>query len=302
MTRSLLALILSAIVPFIALAKQDLIDTSVRPGRVGVWKHDEQSIASPTDFKTVTVETTEIPTYLEDFSDGMEMVIFLTSSDSLPTLSLSAVADSIANAPDSMLMPYVYHPVDTKQNELKSLGDTVRESKCQHNAQKLSLPDLQSLVKSTQVGINSKVDTTVMNNGVIDSYEVNLSGDDSDMEILREIIALTQSALSSMMLIAIDEPSSNAFLPKNDGNYRRVLADTTSTVGYDWQNKYYKPEGAEYSIYYAATYLYITPDIFTGLITGIFCWFVVLTGLSCLNNIQGASTFVHKAIPIGKEN
>jgi hypothetical protein len=41
---------------------------------------------------------------------------------------------------------------------------------------------------------------------------------------------------------------------------------------------YYKPEGAEYSIYYADTYLYLTPDIFTGLLTGIFVFFTLLVG------------------------
>lgn len=262
MTRSLL-LILSTIVPFITLAKRDLIDTSIQPGRFAVWTQDGQSSASPTDFNTLTVLTPDVPTYLNDFADGKEIVIFLTSSDDQPTLSQTAVADSIRNAPDSMVMPYVYHPVDIKENELKSLGDTVRNSKCQHNAQKLSLSSLQSLVKSAR---DSKADSTILNNGVVDSYEVNLSGDDSDAEILREIVTLTQSALSSMMFIAVDEPSRKAVLPQIDGNYRRVLASTdeTSTVGYTWQDKYYKPEGGEYSIYYASTYLYITPDIFTG--------------------------------------
>ena len=67
---------------------------------------------------------------------------------------------------------------------------------------------------------------------------------------------------------------------------------------------YYKPEGAEYSIYYASTYLYLTPDIFTGILSGLFFLFVVLTGVSCLGAIQGPSSFTHKeGIPaIGREN
>lgn len=66
-------------------------------------------------------------------------------------------------------------------------------------------------------------------------------------------------------------------------------------------NLLYKPEGAEYSIYYANTFLYITPDIFTGLMTGLFLFFTVLIGVSCLNSIQGPATFATKSPPVGKE-
>ena len=64
---------------------------------------------------------------------------------------------------------------------------------------------------------------------------------------------------------------------------------------------YYKPEGAEYSIYYANTYLYMTPDLFTGLITGVFFFFVLLIGFNCLGQIQGPGSFVMKGPVVGKE-
>jgi len=66
---------------------------------------------------------------------------------------------------------------------------------------------------------------------------------------------------------------------------------------------YYKPEGTEYAIYYADTYLYMTPDILTGTATGLFIFFVVLTGFTCMGDIQGASSFTSKEMQptIGKE-
>jgi hypothetical protein len=47
--------------------------------------------------------------------------------------------------------------------------------------------------------------------------------------------------------------------------------------------------------------LYLTPDLFTGIMTFLFCAFVLLTGFSCLNQIQGPSTFVHVMPTLGKE-
>jgi hypothetical protein len=46
------------------------------------------------------------------------------------------------------------------------------------------------------------------------------------------------------------------------------------------------PEGCEYSMYYGGKYLYITPDIFTGIMTGLFFVFVFFIGLGQLSAIQ----------------
>eukprot|EP01036_Dinobryon_divergens_P027928 gene27928-36792_t len=48
----------------------------------------------------------------------------------------------------------------------------------------------------------------------------------------------------------------------------------------------YSPEGCEYSMYYGGKYLYITPDIFTGIMTGLFFVFVFFIGLGQLSAIQ----------------
>ena len=80
------------------------------------------------------------------------------------------------------------------------------------------------------------------------------------------------------------------------GHYSRILS-TLAPYG----SKYYLPEGTEFSIYSADTYLYITPDIFTGLMTGLFIFFVLFIGLSCLNSVQGITYFYGKVPIVGKE-
>ena len=81
----------------------------------------------------------------------------------------------------------------------------------------------------------------------------------------------------------------------------KKVVTMASTSASDITSKYYSPEGGEYAIYYADTYLYITPDIFTGLLTGIFMFFVALIGLNCLGAIQGNTTYVEKLPIVGKE-
>ena len=63
----------------------------------------------------------------------------------------------------------------------------------------------------------------------------------------------------------------------------------------------YLPEGSEYSIYYGDTYIYMTPEIFTGIMTGLFFIVTIGIGFSCLNGITNTYTFVSKMPHLGKE-
>ena len=79
-------------------------------------------------------------------------------------------------------------------------------------------------------------------------------------------------------------------MPKKAGKYQRILtaaSSATPTIGF--------------SMYKDGTYLYITPDIFTGLVTGLFCAFVLIVGFGCLGGIQGPGTFVAKGPDVGRE-
>jgi hypothetical protein len=71
------------------------------------------------------------------------------------------------------------------------------------------------------------------------------------------------------------------------GHYDRVLVSSNaSATSSSPLSSLYEPEGSEYSIYYASKYLYITPDIFTGLLTGLFFFFVFYIGLGRLSANQ----------------
>ena len=61
------------------------------------------------------------------------------------------------------------------------------------------------------------------------------------------------------------------------------------------------PEGSEFTIYKGDTYLYMTPELFTGLMTMLFMFFVMLIGFRCLGSIGGSNTFVTKMPAIGRE-
>jgi hypothetical protein len=56
-----------------------------------------------------------------------------------------------------------------------------------------------------------------------------------------------------------------------------------------------------YVIYYDSTYLLITPDIFTGIMTMLFLFVVGLIGFTCLGSIQGPYSFVDRNPTVGKE-
>jgi hypothetical protein len=101
-----------------------------------------------------------------------------------------------------------------------------------------------------------------------------------------------------VLFVAYQEPES--LVPERHAHFNRVLQDSSSTA--DSTSIYYKPEGAEYSIYYANTYLYITPDLFTGLMTAIFMVFVALIGVNCLGKVQGITSFYDKMPAVGREN
>lgn len=116
----------------------------------------------------------------------------------------------------------------------------------------------------------------------------------------------TQESLQDILLINNQKKVLYIYIQENDvsfinnnimqsSNYHRILS--TDTI----DNEYYIPEGSEYSIYYGNTYLYITPDIFSGILTGLFMMFVILIGLNCLGSIQGMTSFYDRLPTVGKE-
>ena len=79
--------------------------------------------------------------------------------------------------------------------------------------------------------------------------------------------------------------------PKKAGQYQRILTATRAITPL-----------IAFSMYKENTeYLYMTPDLFTGIMTALFCIFVLYVGFSFLGGIQGPSSFVMKGPDVGKE-
>lgn len=278
------------------------------PGNAALWTHssieddrNKYSMQSgKTEYVSKSMTTSKFIQQIDSESSNNEVFVFLTSLNDENPLKHAAVIDSVKGSSRAIIMPSVYFEgSDGSIDELKKLSEAFK------GARKMSLEDFHDHVSKSQ---------NIFSNGVVDSFEVNLSGDISQDKVqLNDIVNNARNKRSSVLFATISEPSRLAMLPAVDGEYHRVLgvvntnntSSSSSNTTYAPSNSstgiFYKPEGAEYSIYYADTYLYITPDIFTGLMTMLFMIFVLYMGLSCLNAVQGCSSFVSKPIPLGKE-
>jgi len=233
---------------------------------------------------TKTVDETGVSTYLSERlnSESPEVVVLLSMDhvSAAPVMSTTKVTTTLSSVYASAGSASDAAPVKRAILATKGMGAATKMS---------PLKFLQEVVH--------KQDAAVWSNGKTDTIELVLTGEESERKAMEEISA-TAAKKSGALFIALREPQGVA--PQNSVHYSRILASSSDVL----DGIYYKPEGAEYSIYYASTYLYLTPDIFTGILSGLFFLFVVLTGVSCLGAIQGPSSFTHKeGIPaIGHEN
>lgn len=259
-----------------------------KPGKAAVWTYDNSPL-NRQDYKTTTVEIPSFIDILQEKSKNSNVIALLKSSDGRSTFSHSSIIDSVRNSPDSMIMTDLYKKPDFID---VSAHESISKSLFMKKAQEISLDEFHHWLREDKVSTSN----------VRESFIISLSGHESENEKLQEI-SLMGKIDKKITFIAIQEPSVNMVPPPKNGQYKRLLtAFTTSTTSSDViDGIYYKPEGSEYSIYYADTYLYITPDIFTGLMTGLFMTFVIFTGLSALGGIQTPSAFATKIPPIGNE-
>lgn len=133
----------------------------------------------------------------------------------------------------------------------------------------------------------------IFNNNKIDTFQVTLNGNEEDSILMSDINSIVSSP--SIMFMAGTEPSRMAYIPQVKNQYSRVLTDFDAAT-----SPPSSPEGTEFSIYYQNQYLYITPDIFTGLMTSLFIFFTIYIGFSCLGGIQTNDTYATRACSVGK--
>lgn len=255
------------------------------PGLGVTFSHDQQANR---DYDTTSIDASKLPQYLDKTSNKqIEVVVVLTTEDGRSPLIHSSVIDSIRGSDRSIMMPSIYksHSANpaTAFEHLKT-ADSVKNMQ-----PKMTLLDFKHFLEEQR-----QQESSILNDNKVDAFHVTLSGHESEGAGLQQIQVLSKAPI---LFATVEEPGTHAAIPEANGHYSRILAVSSSSV---LDGIYYKPEGAEYSIYYANTYLYLTPDIFTGALVGLFIVFTLLIGLSCLNGIQTNDMYASKACPVGK--
>ena len=260
------------------------------PGTVVFWSPNEGKTTAA-QYRTQSMVVSLVNGMFDDEVKAREIVVLVKSADDRKILTHTSVKNSILQSSKSVILPNVYHSEESDSQRSKVFA----ESKSFQDIKEI---DLLSFLEILQIHDKNSATVGPMNNGIIDAYEIKLTGDE-DEDLMMKVIASMNSE-SLITFAAVEEPTQYSILPSNNGHFSRVLSNTSATNP-DGVGIFYKPEGSEYSIYYADTYLYITPDIFTGLMTGIFVFFVLLTGYSCLGAIQGNSIYPSKLPVLGRE-
>jgi hypothetical protein len=264
------------------------------PGRLLLWSN--QNLPEPR-YITKTVNAKQASDYLLSQAGEHEVLVLLTPSSSSSHSSCMqhpAVKESMSKAADQNTFTYVY-PSATGESIATMTENKVKEDGSYRKVSMSALAD--TLQNQPELFTNNKVDV----------IEIEVSDDQTNTQILLQALLEllnNNDAEKRVLFAAYDAVQDNVAKPAQYGGFARILQSTPTSSGKSSLNTdgiYYKPEGAEYAIYYADTYLYITPDIFTGLMTGIFVFFTLLTGISCLGSIQGMSSFYDKLPVVGKE-
>jgi len=254
-----------------------------QPGSIYLWSWNQNVPSFSNKFVTRNVESSDAISSVLSALEGFELVVLLSANDQQKMTTCSHVSNALSKAPIQQGINYVY-----PENNQKLADSLMKQIDTAHTVRRMPLPDLEQEIKSNPGMLSDgKVD-------LIHAFTSDAMFDLASSELLQSD--------KRVLFIAIDEPQHvdklEAKKSRRLGSFSRILSTTSSNI---IDGIYYKPEGAEYSIYYADTYLYITPDIFTGLMTFLFFTTVALLGLSCLGSIQGMSSFYDKLPVVGKE-
>lgn len=248
-------------------------------GKTVVWKTQKHKVGRKLPvYDTRSHNGATVSESLSSFASGEEVLVAICSSSDLFSGS-DVVSTSIANSESSLVMPNVYNAIDSVYTDL---CQAVSKSASMNGH---SVVDMDELLKQL-----SEQSQEMFSNNKLDAFLVNSPVSSAQMSSLVTL-------LDDKSAVLVNIQNSDVATPESFGEYHRVL-ESHST---DPTNSTYLPEGTEFSIYYNNQYLYITPDIFTGLMTGLFMFFVVYFGFSCLGEIKGNNTYASKMPTLGKE-
>jgi hypothetical protein len=247
---------------------------SDKPGKALIWSFSAGEISEiSATYHSKTVDTTFPAKILQDCFHNYQAIVLLKPLDNSDLSDLTLNSRAMELSKSKKYINGIYNNVEGSSinAEINKLNDF-------QNVKTVKASEFLEIINSLAAKPAQDKKTTIYN------IHEHFSKDDLFFQQIKEL-----SSKVSILFVAFEEPSSDAFPPRQ-GEYNRVLskyvsstynlASTTVSLANTSNPKsiYYLPEGAEYSIYYADTYLYITPDIFTGLMTGLFVFFAILIG------------------------
>jgi mRNA-degrading endonuclease toxin of MazEF toxin-antitoxin module len=274
------------------------------PGKVQFWDASKKASLEETNVQVNSRSFTadSAARFLKDKAAQYEAVVVI-SSDNINkvgenVLSVPTVQSSIKLSQNAHLLSNVYHnAVDVAAAAETSNGNRGRAVVSHSLVNALltahsAAADTKKDAASPAEVLEQLRSNNALQNGRVDTFHVKLVPP-SKTEKDSSLAALLGTA--NVLFVGVEESNEIVTAPTERGHYKRQLSESTAaattTVASD----------SSFSIYYEGKYLYITPDIFTGLMTGLFMFFVALTGYNCMGGIQGMTSFYDKVPSNGKE-
>lgn len=248
------------------------------PGRAIFWSPTVGKESKP-QYQTQTSSFNEVSKLLKENLPSKEILVTFCSenSDSNEFYMSSLFSAEIQQSGDATILPNVY-------NAAKSTKTSICEDI-------LKSDGLNTKIATPSEILDMVSNSEILSNNQLESFLVQIpSNIEADMSTYKSLFSKLNSPHA--LFLALQNPSTSAPV---SGNYHRILSSDIE----DGVN--YLPEGSEFSIYYQAQYLYLTPDIFTGIMTGLFMAITLLIGYNCMGSIQGSSTYPTVLPPLGKE-
>lgn len=287
---SRLIIVLSVVLPCI-LATTELLST---PGKVFFWSYEgkqQQRQQTAPQYITKSMDITQALNHLHEVGKNYELVVVLHPENTQTDISF-ITKEVTTNGNNVQVLNYVY-PSEQKTEIAPSLQNFFERSQ-------------RMTPEALQTTLTEQSSHNLLNNQLPDYVQMVGSGDAMNHLFQNAISSTLSDEVKAKILFVSYEEVAPSTIPVVSsgrrllGQYSRVLSTVTVSSPLT-DGIYYNPEGCEYSIYYANTYLYITPDIFTGIMTGLFVFFTVLIGMTCLGSIQGMSSFYDKIPVVGRE-
>jgi len=294
-------------------------------GQAVLWTPAAGSQVFPsTKYHTATMQTHDLPAYVKQHVSGREgcLVVLLHGAEEKEgvrqsALSVPAVVKSAHASYDAVMLNAIYQSSSAqKASSASPAADALRSgvgtssSVGSQSRQLRTMQDLQLLLEARGAQAGSP------RAHVEEMVEVTVGAADADA-VQAVHAAISSGKAGSVLLVAVVEPTAPAPAARAaaydtatpataaaaavQAKIQRRVASTSTSSGA--QTPEYRPSGTEFSIYHSQDYLYITPDIFTAIMTVAFIAVMMYLGLSCVDSIQGASSWTdEKSVPpIGKE-